>query len=162
MWTNVNYVNFILNLPDTSEIGNCWMILPDSFGAGYLFDRQMEGRGMLMGFNGGYLGLYKCIYIYVFIYLYIYIYVYTCMFRYDVNGNVMYTLYVMGDVNIMETLMSKKIMLGMSWILRIWWDLIYQVYNPCSNFHCASYKLYTWVIYRVYLWGCALHFVVKG
>jgi hypothetical protein len=78
------------------------MILPDSFGAGYLFDRQMEGRGMLMGFNGGYLGLFK-MHIYI-----IYIYVYTCMFRYDVNGNVMYTLYVMGDVNIMETLMSKK------------------------------------------------------
>ena len=82
------------------------MILPDSFGAGYLFDRQMEGRGMLMGLNGGYLGLYKCIYIYI--YICIYIYVYTCMFRYDVNGKVMYTLYVMGDVNIMETLTSKK------------------------------------------------------
>ena len=55
------------------------MILPDSFGAGYLFDRQMEGRGMLMGFNGGYLGYinaYIYIYIYVFIYLYIYIRVY--------------------------------------------------------------------------------------
>ena len=30
------------------------------------------------------------------------------MFRYDVNGKVMYTLYVMGDVNIMEKKKKKK------------------------------------------------------
>ena len=92
MSTNVNYVNFILNLPVTTEIGNCWMILPDSFGAGYLFDRQMEGRGMLMGLNGGYLGLYKCIYICI--------YIYTC-------------IHVCLDM----MLMGKSCILYMSWVM---------------------------------------------
>ena len=28
--------------------------------------------------------------------------------------------------------------------------------------HCAPYRVYIWVIYRVQSWGSALHFVVKG